>query len=244
MKDNTLLSKPDSGIIIPTLTLKSFLTYFGHQDAATRDAIVFVYQAGAWFGSASVGITSDRFGRHKAIAFGAIWGATGAALMADAAHVAMLIMGRLLVGFAVGTITGIAPVFGAEIAKTGVGEGKWDNANQWRVQEDPISSSALLSLSYMIIMILVAVYPAVVGQPTNVAAQHGLIACSFAVSANYSALLGPVIWIIPPEVFTTELRAKANALVQVIHYSIKSVITQLFFVAYPETKGKSLEEID
>ena len=29
-----------------------------------------------------------------------------------------------------------------------------------------------------------------------------------------------------PEVFTTELRAKANALVQVIHYSISLVITQ------------------
>ena len=29
----------------------------------------------------------------------------------------IVIMGRLLVGFAVGTITGVAPVFGAEIAK-------------------------------------------------------------------------------------------------------------------------------
>ena len=29
----------------------------------------------------------------------------------------VVIMGRLLVGFAVGTITGVAPVFGAEIAK-------------------------------------------------------------------------------------------------------------------------------
>jgi hypothetical protein len=29
-----------------------------------------------------------------------------------------------------------------------------------------------------------------------------------------------------PEVFTTELRAKANAIVQVIHYSISLVITQ------------------
>lgn len=28
-----------------------------------------------------------------------------------------VIVGRLLVGFAVGTITGVAPVFGAEIAK-------------------------------------------------------------------------------------------------------------------------------
>lgn len=43
----------------------------------------------AWFGSASVGITSDRFGRRKAIAFGCIWGVIGAVLMAGAAHVAM-----------------------------------------------------------------------------------------------------------------------------------------------------------
>lgn len=37
--------------------------------------------------------------------------------MAGAAHVVMLIIGRMLVGYAVGTITGVAPVFGAEIAK-------------------------------------------------------------------------------------------------------------------------------
>ena len=29
-----------------------------------------------------------------------------------------------------------------------------------------------------------------------------------------------------PEVFTTELRAKANAIVQVIHYSVSLIITQ------------------
>lgn len=43
----------------------------------------------AWLGSASVGITSDRLGRRKAIAFGCAWGVLGAALMAGAAHVAM-----------------------------------------------------------------------------------------------------------------------------------------------------------
>lgn len=37
--------------------------------------------------------------------------------MTGAAHVSMLIIGRMLVGYAVGTITGVAPVFGAEIAK-------------------------------------------------------------------------------------------------------------------------------
>ncbi|KAK4187549.1 putative metabolite transport protein YwtG [Podospora australis] len=435
----------DSGIITPSLALSSFLTYFGRPDPALRGAIVSMYQAGAWLGSASVGITSDRLGRRKAIAFGCIWGVLGGALMAGAAHVAMLIIGRLLVGYAVGTITGVAPVFGAEIAKTserakvtavnqmmvawgffialwtGVGESKWHNPNQWRlgfaiqaipalvlgvgvlfIGESPrwlclkgrheeaekafrgyhytgsnddwctteftlirhnieeekraqgrlswadlfktpafrkrlfvgsfvwaaamlsgisfvqyyqtaiyatlqfdedqqllvsglygsvapvacflslffvdrigrkkilVASSALLSICYMTITIIAAVFPARPGFPTNEAAQRGLIACIFAVSANYSALLGPMTWIIPPEVFTTELRAKANAIVQVIHYSISLIITQcspialaavgwkyyilfiltnalctvVFLLFYPETRGKSLEQID
>ncbi|KAL6359042.1 hypothetical protein LRP88_09241 [Fusarium phalaenopsidis] len=445
MKSDAWLSKPfltavflgiggflygfDSGIITPSLALNSFLNYFGNPHAALRGAIVSVYQAGAWLGSASVGVTSDRLGRRKAIAFGCIWGVIGGALMAGAAHVAMLIMGRLLIGFAVGTITGVAPVFGAEIAKTNerakitaVNQmSKWHNPNQWRLgfaiqsipalllgvgvlflSESPrwlclkgryeeaekafrnyhydgtndewcrteftviqvniaeelqaqgklswadlfktaafrkrlfvgsfvwaaamlsgisfvqyyqtaiyatlqfdqdrqllvsglygsvapvacflslffvdkigrrkilVISSSLLSLCYMIITILAALYPARPGLPTNAAAQRGLIACIFAVSANYSALLGPMTWIIPPEVFTTELRAKANAIVQVVHYSISLIITQcspialaevgwkyyilfvltnalcavVFAFAYPETRGKSLEEID
>lgn len=60
-----------------------------------------------------------------------------------------------------------------------------------------VISSSLLSLCYMIITILAALYPARPGLPTNAAAQRGLIACIFAVSANYSALLGPMTWIIP-----------------------------------------------
>ncbi|KAF5713325.1 ascus developmental protein [Fusarium globosum] len=442
MKSDAWLSKPfltsiflgiggflygfDSGIITPSLALSSFLTYFGKPDPPLRGAIVSMYQAGAWLGSASVGITSDKLGRRKAIAFGCIWGVIGGAVMAGAAHVAMLIIGRLLVGFAVGTITGVSPVFGAEIAKTherakvtavnqmmtawgffvalwiGVGEGKWHNANQWRLgfaiqsipalilgvgvlflSESPrwlclkgrhdeaekafrayhydgtnddwcrteftviqvniseelqaqgklswaqlaktpafrkrlfvgtfVWAAAMLSgISFVqyyqtaiyatlqfsedrqllvsglygsvgpvacflslffvdkigrkkiLVIILAAEFPAIPGMPTNAAAQRGLIACIFAVSANYSALLGPMTWIIPPEVFTTELRAKANAIVQVVHYSISLIITQcspialaailfvltnalcavIFFFVYPETRGKSLEEID
>ncbi|KAK6725250.1 hypothetical protein SNK04_004055 [Fusarium graminearum] len=461
MKSDAWLSKPfltsiflgiggflygfDSGIITPSLALGTFVNYFGNPSPPLRGAIVSMYQAGAWLGSASVGITSDRLGRRKAIAFGCIWGVIGGAIMAGAAHVAMLIIGRMLVGFAVGTITGVSPVFGAEIAKTherakvtavnqmmtawgffvalwiGVAEGKWHSPNQWRlgfaIQSIPalilgvgvlflgesprwlclkgrhdeaekafrnyhfdgtndewcrteftviqvniaeeqqaqgrlswgdliktpsfrkrlfvgsfvwaaamlsgisfvqyyqtaiyatlqfdqdrqllvsglygsvapvaclislffvdkidrkkilITSSSLLSVCYLIITILAAKFPAVPGMPTNAAAQRGLIACIFAVSANYSALLGPMTWIIPPEVFTTELRAKANAIVQVVHYSISLIITQcspialaevgwkyyilfvltnalcalIFFFVYPETRGKSLEEID
>jgi hypothetical protein len=36
----------DSGIITPSLALKSFLTYFGTPDPALKGAIVSMYQAG------------------------------------------------------------------------------------------------------------------------------------------------------------------------------------------------------
>lgn len=89
----------------PTLVQKRFVSYFKNPDPSLRGAIVSVYQGGAWLGSASVGFTSDRMGRRKAIAFGCVFGALGGILMTAAAHVAMLIVGRLCVGYAVGTIT-------------------------------------------------------------------------------------------------------------------------------------------
>ncbi|OBR14414.1 Sugar transporter [Colletotrichum higginsianum IMI 349063] len=405
----------DSGIITPSLALKSFLTYFGNPDAPLRGAIVSVYQAGAWLGSASVGITSDRLGRRKAIAFGCVWGVVGGALMAGAAHVAMRedldCPGRPQTHerARITAVNQMMVAWGFFVALwTGVGEGKWHSPNQWRlgfaiqslpalllgvgvllVGESPrwlclkgrheeaerafrryhhdgsnddwcraefavirasiaeeeelqaqgrrrlswadlfatpafrrrlfvgsfvwaaamlsgisfvqyyqtaiyatlqfgqdrqllvsglygsvgpvacflslffvdrvgrrtilVASSSLLAVCYLTITVLAAVYPAKPGLPTNEAAQRGLIACIFAVSATYSALLGPMTWIIPPEVFTTELRAKANAIVQVIHYSISLVITQCSPIALDAVgwkyyvgsrSGKSLEEID
>ncbi|KAF6821083.1 sugar transporter [Colletotrichum sojae] len=349
----------DSGIITPSLALNSFLTYFGNPDAPLRGAIP---------GSAALLWVSPVID----------WDAGEPSLLdlrETLADFEPVIMGRLLVGYAVGTITGVAPVFGAEIAKwlrgdssslsgpesakaSGTTLTNGDSASHSRASQlcssvlafswsalfrtpafrkrlfvgsfvwaaamlsgisfvqyyqttiyatlqfsqdqqllvsglygsvGPVAcflslffvdrvgrkkilvcSSSLLSVCYLIITILAAVYPASPGFPTNEAAQRGLIACIFAVSANYSALLGPMTWIIPPEVFTTELRAKANATVQVIHYSISLVITQcspialaevgwkyyilfiltnaicavIFALFYPETRGKSLEEID
>ena len=41
-----------------------------------------------------------------------------------------------------------------------------------------------------------------------------------------------------PEVFTTELRAKANAVVQVVHYSISLIITQCSPIALADVGWK------
>ena len=39
-------------------------------------------------------------------------------------------------------------------------------------------------------------------------AQRAVVAMIFLVSANYSALLGPMTWIIPPEYFNTAVRVR------------------------------------
>ena len=105
-------------IITPSLVQANFRSTFDDPPPPLRGAIVSIYQAGAWLGSASVGFTSDRFGRRRAIAFGAAIGVLGGVFMTAAVHVGMLIVGRLLVGYAVGTMTGVSPVFSSEIAKT------------------------------------------------------------------------------------------------------------------------------
>lgn len=69
--------------------LPQFRAYFNDPPANLRGAIVSIYQAGAWLGSASVGFTSDRLGRRKGIAFGCAFGVLGGILMSAAAHVAM-----------------------------------------------------------------------------------------------------------------------------------------------------------
>lgn len=60
-----------------------------------------------------------------------------------------------------------------------------------------ITGSFFLTVSFTIITILAAVFPAQPGMPTNAAAQRGLIACVFTVTANYGMSLGPMAWILP-----------------------------------------------
>ncbi len=71
---------------------------------------------GALFGSLAGGWVADRLGRKKALLFAAALFIAGAAVEAFAPTVAILVVGRLVVGFGVGVAAVAAPLYAAELA--------------------------------------------------------------------------------------------------------------------------------
>ncbi len=71
---------------------------------------------GALAGSLAGGELADRLGRRKALLAAAALFATGAAVEAGAPGVAVLVAGRLIVGFGVGVAAVAAPLYAAELA--------------------------------------------------------------------------------------------------------------------------------
>jgi len=71
---------------------------------------------GALVGSLAGGELADRLGRRKALVVAAALFAAGAAIEAMAPGVAILVVGRLVVGFGVGVAAVAAPLYAAELA--------------------------------------------------------------------------------------------------------------------------------
>jgi MFS family permease len=68
-------------------------------------------QAGAAVGAGVAAPINDKWGRKKSMMVGAACGVVGAALQAGAVHTAMLIVGRLTIGLAIGILTMVVPVY-------------------------------------------------------------------------------------------------------------------------------------
>jgi sugar porter (SP) family MFS transporter len=71
---------------------------------------------GAMFGALAGGELSDRLGRRRTIMISGVLFVIGAAVQAFAPATAILVLGRLTVGAAVGVVAVAAPLYGAEIA--------------------------------------------------------------------------------------------------------------------------------
>ncbi|ODM14528.1 hypothetical protein SI65_10014 [Aspergillus cristatus] len=105
----------DSGIMTTTIAQEQFLQQFKPKESMVG-TIVAIMQAGGFFGCLTAGKLSDLWGRRKAIMFGCVFVVVGGALQAAAYHTAMLLIGRLVTGFGVGSLTMTVPVYQAEIS--------------------------------------------------------------------------------------------------------------------------------
>ena len=95
----------------------NFLNYFNtNKTSAIIGAINSTFSGGAVFGALMGGLTMDRFGRKMTIQIGALICLVGAILQAAAVNLAMILVGRILAGWAVGLMSMSVPVYQSECA--------------------------------------------------------------------------------------------------------------------------------
>ncbi|KAF6823502.1 myo-inositol transporter [Colletotrichum plurivorum] len=105
----------DTGIISAVLVY--IHQDLGHTlDSSERELITPITSGGAFVGAIFAGATADRFGRKIAIYVGCFLFTAGAILQAAAFSLALMTVGRLVVGLGVGSAAMIIPMYIAELS--------------------------------------------------------------------------------------------------------------------------------
>ncbi|KAE8135390.1 general substrate transporter [Aspergillus pseudotamarii] len=81
-----------------------------------KELITSLCSGGAFFGSIVAGLTADKLGRKAAIYFGCALFTIGAVLQGAAYTIAQMAVGRVVVGFGVGSAAMVVPLYIAEVA--------------------------------------------------------------------------------------------------------------------------------
>lgn len=92
--------------------------------------VVSAFQGGAILGTIINVFTGDRLGRKRAVFAGACVSCFGCALQAGSINMAMLIVGRLIAGVAVGMLTSVVPMYAGEMAEAST-RGMMSGLLQW-----------------------------------------------------------------------------------------------------------------
>ncbi|EME50084.1 hypothetical protein DOTSEDRAFT_68817 [Dothistroma septosporum NZE10] len=110
----------DTGII------SAVLVYLGTDlggvatSSSEKELITSLCSGGAFIGAIIAGLTADKFGRKIAIYVGCLLFVAGAIIQAASYSIAQMSVGRLIVGFGVGSAAMVVPLYIAEIAPTKV----------------------------------------------------------------------------------------------------------------------------
>jgi len=105
----------DTGVI--SAVLVSLGNSLGHHlSSSEQELITSITSGGAFIGAVIAGLTGDKMGRKFAIYLGCVVFAIGAVIQATAYSLAQMTVGRLVIGFGVGSAAMIIPLYIGEIA--------------------------------------------------------------------------------------------------------------------------------
>ncbi|MBV1824731.1 MFS transporter, partial [Komagataeibacter oboediens] len=107
-----LLVGLDTGLIAEAL---GFIGQDFHASARAQEWVVSVLMVGALLGSGGAGVFSSRFGRRLALGTATLLIGLGALLCATAGLIGQILLGRFLIGMAIGICTFTAPLYISEL---------------------------------------------------------------------------------------------------------------------------------
>ncbi|KAI0882436.1 sugar transporter-domain-containing protein [Annulohypoxylon maeteangense] len=106
----------DQGVMSGIITGPYFRDYFKNPSKAEIGTMVAILEIGALVSSLIVGRVGDIIGRRRTILYGSIIFFVGGALQTFAANMPMMMLGRVIAGLGVGSLSTIVPVYQSEIS--------------------------------------------------------------------------------------------------------------------------------
>lgn len=124
------------------ISTSQYKKYFNKPDAVLQGGITASMAGSSLLGSLVSSWTSDRFGRRDSLFIACLVWLIGSTLMCTVQEVAMLIVSRVLNGFAVGMLTSQGPILIAEISLPHQ-RGRLLSLQQWMITWEVNSASLL-----------------------------------------------------------------------------------------------------
>jgi MFS family permease len=114
------------------LGTKAYQNYFNNPSGTRQGGITASMPAGSLVGALSSSFLADRLSRRTAIQIAALVWIIGAILQTASNGVALLCIGRVVAGWAIGVCSAIVPVYQAEIAPKNI-RGRVVSLQQWAI---------------------------------------------------------------------------------------------------------------
>ncbi|KAI9800523.1 MAG: MFS sugar transporter [Sarcosagium campestre] len=114
------------------LGTQAYVRYFDNPVSERQGAITCAMPAGSLFGALASSFIADKYSRKYAIQVAALIWIFGSILQAAVRNVAMLVVGRIVAGIAVGIASSVVPVYQAEIAPKEI-RGRVVSLQQWAI---------------------------------------------------------------------------------------------------------------